>query len=99
MLTPDAHINVKFYESVNGGRKGPTPKDFFRCILSIDGKNFDCRMILSDMLSIHPGDTKKMVPVAFINYEQLKKMLSPNKKFYIKDGGIVGEGEFVDFLK
>ena len=24
MLKPDAHVNVKFYETVNGGRKHPT---------------------------------------------------------------------------
>jgi|GEM_PF-1494085 hypothetical protein len=99
MLKPDVYLNIKFYETCNGGRKGPTPSDFFGCIFKIDDQNFDGRMLLAEISSIYPVDCKERVPVKFLNYDNVKNKLHIGKKIYIRDGGTVGEAIVVDFTE
>lgn len=96
MLKPDVYLNIKFYETSEGGRKGPTPSDIFGCIFKIDEENFDGRMLLEDISSIYPGDSKERVPVKFLNYDVVQNKLHIGKKIYIRDGGTVGEAIVVD---
>ncbi len=100
MLKPDAHVNIKFYETTDGGRKIATPiSDVFRFIFSIDNNNFDCRMLFSEISSINPGDSKDNIAIKFLNYDGVKNKLHINKKFYIRESGIIGEGVITDFTE
>lgn len=100
MLKPDAHVNVKFYETTNGGRNNSAPlTDVFRFMFSIDDSNFDCRMLFSEAYSISPGDVKENVAIKFLNYDGVKDKLYIKKKFYIRESGIIGEGVVTDFIE
>jgi hypothetical protein len=100
MLKPDAHVNVKFYEISNGGRKHSTPlSDVFRFMFSIDNNNFDCRMLFTEVTSIHPGDSKDNIGIKFLNYDGVKDKLLINKKVYIRESGIIGEGIIIDITE
>lgn len=99
MLKPDAHVNIKFYETANGGRKSATPfSDVFGFVFR-DNKNFDCRLLFNEPCSILPGESRNNVPVKFLWYEGAKKELQANKKFYICEGRIIGEGTIIDFIE
>lgn len=93
MLKPDIYANVKFYEACNGGRKSSSALEkFFRFMFSIDDKNFDCRILFPEDSFISPGDIKDNVAIKFLNYDGVKDKLNINKKFYIRESGIIGEG-------
>jgi hypothetical protein len=100
MLKPDAYVNIKFYETANGGRKSATPfQDSFGFVFRVDNKNFDCRILFSERCSICPGDSKDNIPIKFLDYEGVKNELCKNRKFYMWEGGIIGEGTILDFVK
>jgi hypothetical protein len=56
-------------------------------------------MLLAGISSIYPGDCKEMVPVKFLDYNNVKNKLHIGKKIYIRDGGTVGEAIVVDFTE
>ncbi len=100
MLKPEAHVNIKFYETTNGGRKHPTLfGDYFGFIFRINDKNFDCRLLFDEPCSIFPGESRDNVPVKFLWYDGAKKELQVNKKFYLWDGRNIGEGIIIDFIE
>lgn len=95
MLTPDIFANLKFYPTDKGGREGPTPPNFFGCIIKIGNSNHDARLILEKIGSIFPGDTKNNVPIKFLCSDLVMKKLKISDKFFIRDGGVIGEGEVI----
>jgi hypothetical protein len=56
-------------------------------------------MLLDNISSIYPGDSREKVPVKFLNYDNVKNKLYVGKKIYIRDGGTIGEAMVVDFFE
>ena len=94
---PNILANITLYKTDQGGRKGPTPKDFFTCVLDFNGEKFSCRMYLYQIGSISPGDTVE-VPITFTCPELILNRLKIGNKFKIWDGGFKGEGEVLKIL-
>ena len=90
-IVPDILATVHFYKTEEGGRKGPTPMEFFACPFVFQGKLYDCRLLLWDHGSIFPGDTVKGVPIKFIFPDVLSK-IKEKDKFNLWEGGIKAEG-------
>ena len=88
----DIIARVRLYESSKGGRMGPTPADRFGCVLVVGGSAFDCRLVLSGVGALHPGQSAT-VPIKLLNPELARDVLSTGRRFLLRDGGVVGEGE------
>ena len=82
MLHPDIVVNLKFLTTEEGGRKTPTPPNFFSCIFDIHGKSHDARMLLENVGAIHPGEDKESVPVKFLCADLVMPKLHDEIKFY-----------------
>ena len=88
-----ARARIKLFPTENGGRAGPTPSHFFNFLCRIDGKNYDCRMMLADNGSIRPGDTAEDIPLVFLFWDAVKPKIQKDTSFEICDGfKVVGEG-------
>ena len=73
------------------GRKDPTPDPIFRCLWIIDDKNLSVALILRDIGSVHPGETKK-VPILFLDWEYARQFCSIGKVFLLREEHTIGEG-------
>ena len=62
---PDIIARIRFYATKDGGRKGPTPTDFYRCPLEFEGEKFDCALHLHTVGSIAPGMLTR-VPITLL---------------------------------
>ena len=91
MLNADILINVKFYDE-KSGRKSPTPPNFFACLLEVDGKKYDARLILEKTGFIKPGEFKTEIPVKFLNSKLAMPSLRVGKKIYLWELGNIAEG-------
>ena len=91
MIKPEIIAEVYFYPTEEGGRQGPTPDTFFGCIFVYKEKNYDCRLLLNDIGSIHPGQ-KVIVPIVFL-FSDVLKLLKEGAKFYLWDMGNKAEGK------
>jgi|SRR5215470_4254810 len=65
MLTPEIVADIQFLSTADGGRKGPTPDHVFGCPLEYAGELFDCRLDLSGIGPISPGQAVT-VPIQFV---------------------------------
>lgn len=92
MLVPDVIVDVKFYKTEDGGRKGPTSPEFFPCLFVINNHNHDCRLLLDNIGSIFPGDFKINVPIKFLCPDLVIPKLKNGMKFYLRGVKIVAEG-------
>ena len=90
-MKPDAVVTVSFFPMEMGGRRQSTPPDFFGCLMNIEGSMYDCRLVLTDVGAIAPGDTLD-VPVKFLNYKSVELVLKPNIEFKLYDGKPVASG-------
>jgi hypothetical protein len=54
---PDIIATIQFRTTAEGGRKGPTPKDMFRCPFIFGQEAFDCGLHLNEVGAVHPGQT------------------------------------------
>jgi hypothetical protein len=98
MLNPDVIVDISFYKTENGGRKGPTPPNFFACIFVIDGQNHDCRLLLENVGSVYPGEGKSNVPIKFWCPELVLPKIDINKKFLLRDGQVIAEGKVIKIV-
>lgn len=92
----DAVADIALYTTEKGGRKGPTPKNFFACPLQYQGKNFDCRFLLSETGPVFPGEEKKRVPILFLNPSEALIYFTKGTEFKLWEAGIIGEGRIVE---
>lgn len=98
-IIPDIIARVEFYPTEKGGKKIPTPSNFFNCPLEFNNRNnyFDCRMLLDEIGAIYPGG-KAIVPIKFLDPETVLSFIEVGDKFRIWDGRFVGEGEVIDIV-
>lgn len=88
--------DITMYSIANGGRPVPTPANFFSCPLQVDGKNFDCRLILKNIGSLFPGDEIHKVPILFLDPSAARSVFKEGTKFKIWEFGFIGEGVVVE---
>jgi hypothetical protein len=71
----DAVLDISMLNTAEGGRKGPTPPKQFGCIFEMHGKYYDCRLDLSEVGPLSPGQ-RATVPVAFLHPKDVLPYLS-----------------------
>ena len=87
----DIIATVRLYTTEEGGRKGPTPSDVFRCPLEFEGELFDCGLYLDESGPLAPG-AEATVPIVFLFPEYVKPRLSVGSRFTLWEVGTIGEG-------
>jgi translation elongation factor EF-Tu-like GTPase len=96
-MNADFLAKVSFLTTSEGGRQGPTPNTHFACILSIDGGNHDCRLLLSDCGAIAPGDTAT-VGVKLLDPDAAKSKLHEGQAFCLREDRVVAHGVVLSVL-
>lgn len=96
-MSPEILARVTFLRTEEGGRKGPTPSNFFGCPFLMDEQMNDCRLVLTDVGAISPGQTVE-VPIAFLVPKLVVDRLKVGRKFKLWEMGIIAEGEILKVL-
>jgi hypothetical protein len=86
---PDILAEVSLLPSNSGGRKGPTPAEWFGCPMQVDGTYFDARIDLSEIGSLSPGQTVR-APLRFLSPENALPLFSIGKSFALWEGRVIG---------
>lgn len=73
-----------------GGRKGPTPKDNWRCILKLNDEYMDCLMTLAPGHVIFPGGRGE-VEIQFLDPKRAM-LFTSGATFEVWEGGVIGTG-------
>ena len=97
---PNPHVRtrVRLLNTSEGGRRGPTPEGMaFGCLIVIEEQNYDCRMVPVGAASFKPGAEAEAL-IQFVSPELIVASLHVGKKFHVRDGRIVGEGEVLEVL-
>jgi hypothetical protein len=90
---PDLVADITLYPTERGGRRGPTPPEWFACVCLLapdDGRGWDCRLLLGGR-SLLPGETRR-VGMVFLSDGEAVAMLRNADRFLLWDGRVVGEG-------
>lgn len=93
----DILATVKFLPTDTGGRKGPTPDNELRPILTIDNESWSVCLHLEGIGSIHPGQTVK-VPISFYFLQEAKHHLMLGKQFTLKEINKIADGVIEEIL-
>jgi len=72
-------------------RKKRTPSEWFGCPCVVDEEKWDCRLDLTDIGAIEPGD-RVSVPMVFLSPQEVLPKLHPGKTFQLWDRGIIADG-------
>jgi hypothetical protein len=94
-LKYDIIAKVRFFTEEEGGRKSPTLENFFGCPMVIREKKYDCRLLLSNIGPISPGD-EVVVPIKFLDYKTVSAILKENDNFELWEMGIIAEGKVLE---
>lgn len=93
------YVTIKMYDAEHGGRRVPIPPVQFGCLLLFKNINelstypYDCRMFFNECKKeIKPGEQIDNIPVAFLSPCKIFPHISIGTEFYIRDGGVIGEG-------
>jgi hypothetical protein len=89
-----AHLiaDVTLYRTEDGGRRGPTPAEWFGCLCRLTKDStpaWDCRLILEGR-RLAPGETRR-VGICFLSGECAAQIFRHAGKFFLWDMRIVGE--------
>lgn len=96
-MKPDIYIKVRFKTSEEGGRKTslkrktPLGPDFYGCPLMVDGKAFDCRLLIGDK-EIELGKYYE-IPVKFLDKDLALPNLAVGKNITLLEGKEVADGQ------
>lgn len=90
MIKPDIIANIRLYPTEEGGRRGPTPSDYWGCIFVYQNETFKCRLLLQDVGPLSPG-TEAKVPIKFLS-PQTVTLLTVGSQFRLREMGVIGEG-------
>jgi len=63
----------------------------FKCIMIIGDRNFDVRLHLDQIGSLHPGQ-EALVPVSFLDPEFAKRFVAEGMAFKLREARVIGEG-------
>ncbi len=102
-MEPDIYIKVRFKTTIEGGRKtsvkrkSPLGPDFYACPLIVDGKAYDCRLLIGNN-EIELGKYYE-IPVKFLNIDLVLPSLSIGKKIALFEGKEIADGEILKTKK
>lgn len=96
-MSPEIFARVTFLRTEEGGRKGPTPPNFFGCPFFMDEQMNDCRLVLTDVGPVSPGQTVE-VPIAFLAPKLVVDRLKVGRTFKLWEMGFIAEGEILKIL-
>jgi len=88
---PDIIASVRFYPTEQGGRKGPTPTQMFRCPLEFEGEKYDCGLHLEKSGPIKPGMVAT-IPITLLRPDLIKPRLKIGSRFTLWERGAFAEG-------
>jgi hypothetical protein len=94
--SPRLLADVTLYPTAQGGRKGPTPPNWFGCPCKAakdHSQAWDCRLLLEGT-SMKPGETRR-VEVVFLTPDQAVPAFRKSGKFFLWDGRLIGEAKLV----
>lgn len=96
-MKPDIYIKVRFRTSSEGGRKTSLKRkallagDFYACPLIVEGKAYDCRLLIEDQeLEL---EKYYEIPVVFLNRDLVLPNLSIGKNITIWEGKEIADGQ------
>ena len=93
---PDIIADVRLLPTVEGGRGGPTPSDFFGCpFIMPNGDYHDARMDLGMHGSLAPGEAARL-SIKFLNPKTALSKLSIGSVLQLWEGKVIGEATVVD---
>ena len=87
--TPEIFADVELAHSDQGGRAGPTPPSWFGCIMQVNGRNHDVRLMLDGPLA--PGDRRR-VGIRFLDGETALSHIGVGTTFLLWEGRTIGSG-------
>ena len=96
-MKPDIYIKVRFKTSAEGGRKTPLKRkmpmgpEFYACPMMINGKGYDCRLLIGDQ-ELELGKYYE-IPVAFLDRDLALPNLFVGKGITLWEGKEVADGE------
>lgn len=98
-MNPDIYIKVRFKKSEEGGRKTSVKRqtslgpDFYGCPLMVDGKAYDCRLLIGDK-EIELGKYYE-IPVKFLDKDLALPNLSIGKSIILWEGKEIANGQVI----
>jgi hypothetical protein len=98
-MKADIYIKVRFKTSDEGGRKTsvrrktPSGPDFYGCPIEIDGKAYDCRLLIGDN-EIELGKYYE-IPVKFLDKDLALPNLAVGKSITLLEGKEVANGQVI----
>ncbi|MDP1609354.1 MAG: hypothetical protein Q8L98_08605 [Chlamydiales bacterium] len=98
-MKPDIYIRVRFKTSEEGGRKTSLKRkttlgpDFYGCPLMVDGKIYDCRLLIGDK-EIELGKYYE-IPVKFLDKDLALPNLAVGKNITLLEGKEVANGQVI----
>ena len=94
-MEPDVIIEVRFKTTAEGGRQtaigGTAVVDYYACPCVIEGKAFDCRLLLGKR-RLELGEIYE-VPVKFMNWQLVGPKLHEGVSFALWEGKDVATGK------
>lgn len=96
-MKPDVYIKVRFRTNAEGGRKNslkrksPLGPDFYACPMVIDGRAYDCRLLIGDK-KIELGEYYE-IPVKFLEKDLALQNLFIGKDITLLEGKEVADGQ------
>ena len=94
---PELIADVTLYASDGGGRKGPTSSEWYGCPCMVSKDRlvgWDCRILLRGT-PLSPGETRRLGMV-FLSPDKAVPILREARKFYLWEGGFVGEAVVIE---
>lgn len=96
-MAPEIIAKLTFLRPEEGGRKMSTPSKFFGYPFLMDEQMNDCRLILTNIGPVSPGQTVE-VPIAFLAPKLVIDRLKVGRKFKLWERGVIAEGEILKVL-
>jgi hypothetical protein len=96
-MKAEAVIEVRFKTTAEGGRRTDIVGYIYGCPLSVDGKKFDCRMVL-DGKTLKLGETYELL-VEFLWPDLALPELSPGKDISLWEGREIATGRVLRLVE
>jgi hypothetical protein len=90
-LQPDIAVDLRLFAQSEGGRATATRPDQHGCVFVYEGENFECRVLLSEVGPVAPGQ-QVTVGIKFLRPELIKPRLRPGSRFTLRELKAIGEG-------
>ena len=94
LWAPNLIADVTLLPTDEGGRRGPTPADWFGCVCVVDGAMHDCRIDLSATGPVAPGDQVRL-PFRFLVPSAVLPRLAVGAAFDLWEMGTIGHAVVV----